>query len=149
VKKNENPKENLSKGVSPLWGVGGSRIDKWLWAVRLFKTRTQAADACSSNYVFIEGHPVKPSRIIKPGQLIEIKRAGLTRKIEVLSLLEKRVSAKLVADYYKDRTPKEEIEAYKARVAKAAAYRQPGTGRPTKKERRSMDDFLSDLDDLI
>ena len=125
------------------------RIDKWLWAVRLFKTRTQAAEACDTNHIFINNISVKPSRLVKPGTMIEIKRAGLTRKIEVLKLTGSRLSAKLVAEYYKDHTPKEDIDAYRARLAKASAYRLPGTGRPTKKDRRNIDDFLSALDDLI
>jgi ribosome-associated heat shock protein Hsp15 len=125
------------------------RIDKWLWAVRIFKTRTQAAEACNLNRVFINDQTIKPSRLIKPGIKIQVKRAGLTRTIEVLQLAETRMSAKLVPDYYKDLTPKEEVDAFKARIARASSYREPGTGRPTKKERREMDDFISAVDNLF
>jgi ribosome-associated heat shock protein Hsp15 len=125
------------------------RIDKWLWAMRLFKTRTQAAEACDLNHIHINDQAVKPSRMVRPGTRIQIKRAGFTRTIEVLQLTENRLSAKLVADYYKDLTPKEEVDAFKARIARAATYREPGAGRPTKKERRDMDDFLSAIDDLF
>lgn len=126
------------------------RVDKWLWAVRLFKTRTQASEACDQNKVLIDGQTVKPSRYVKEGTRIEIRRGGgLIRKIEVLKLSEKRMGAKLVAEHYTDHTPQAEIDAYKARISRAAAYRAPGAGRPTKKDRRDMDDFLDAVDDLI
>ena len=126
------------------------RIDKWLWCVRLFKTRTQASEACDQNKVLVEGQTVKPSRYVKEGSRIEIKRGGgLVRKIEVTKLAEKRMGAKLVTEYYIDHTSQADIDAYKARVARAAAYRDPGTGRPTKKDRRNMDDFLDAVDDLF
>ena len=118
------------------------RIDKWLWAMRLYKTRTQASDACDQNRIIVLEHPVKPSRLIKEGDEIKIKRTGLTRTIKVLKLTEGRLSAKLVVDYYADLTPKEEIELYKARIARASNYRDPGTGRPTKRDRRMLDDFF-------
>jgi len=126
------------------------RVDKWLWSVRLFKTRTQASDACDQNKVLIDGQTVKPSRYVKEGSRIEIKRGGgLIRKIEVLKLSEKRMGAKLVSEYYIDHTPQSEIDAYKARITRAADYRDPGAGRPTKKDRRDMDDFLDAVDDLF
>jgi len=128
---------------------GTVRIDKWLWAMRIFKTRTQAAEACTENRIFINEQSVKPSRLVKPGIKIQVKRAGFTRTIEVLQVTEKRLSAKLVADFYKDLTPKEEIDAFKARIARASEYREPGAGRPTKKDRRDMDDFISAIDDLF
>jgi len=126
------------------------RIDKWLWCVRLFKTRTQASEACDQNKVLMDGQPVKPSRYVKEGSRIEIKRGGgLVRKIEVLRLVEKRMGAKLVGDYYIDHTSQSDIDAYKARITRAAAYRDPGAGRPTKKDRRDMDEFLDAVDDLF
>ena len=121
------------------------RIDKWLWAMRLYKTRTQASDACDQNKIFMLGIPAKASRLIKEGDEISIKRTGLTRIIKVLKLTENRLSAKLVVDFCIDLTPKEELENYKARISKAGFYRDPGTGRPTKRDRRMLDDFfLSD-----
>ena len=120
------------------------RVDKWLWAMRFFKTRTQASDACDQNRIIILDLPVKPSRLIKEGDEIRIKRTGLTRIIKVLKLSEGRLSAKLVSDYFADLTPQEEIDDYKARIARAANYRDPGTGRPTKRDRRMLDDFMGD-----
>src|SRR5690242_18770309 len=111
------------------------RIDKWLWAVRIFKTRTLAAEACDLTRVFINEQTVKPSRLVRAGTKIQIKRAGFTRTLEVLQVTESRMAAKFVAEYYKDLTPKEEVNAFKARIARATMYRDPGTGRPTKKER--------------
>jgi len=126
------------------------RIDKWLWAMRLYKTRTQASQACDLNRVSIAGQTVKPSKQIRAGDKIEIKwSGGLKRTIEVLQLTEKRLGAKLVAGYYKEHTSQKDIDEYKARVARAAAYRDPGAGRPTKKDRRDMDDFLDAVDDLF
>ena len=117
--------------------------------MRLFKTRTKAAEACNLNRVFINEQSIKPSRLVKKGIHIQIKWTGFTRTIEVLQLSERRLPTKAVADYYKDLTPKEEIDAFKARIARASAYREPGTGRPTKKDRREMDDFFSAIDDLF
>ena len=119
------------------------RIDKWLWAMRFFKTRTQATEACDQNKIIVLDHPVKPSRMIKEGDEIKIKRTGLTLMVKVLKLSENRLGAKLVADYYIDLTPKEEIESYKARISKITTYRDPGTGRPTKRDRRMLDDFFA------
>ena len=118
--------------------------------MRFYKTRTQATKACDLNRVLIAGNVVKPSRHIRIGDKIEMKRGGgLVRTVEVLQLTEKRLGAKLVAEYYKEHTSQKEIDAYKARVARAAAYRDPGSGRPTKKDRRDMDDFLDAVDDLF
>ena len=118
--------------------------------MRLFKTRTQASEACDENKILVDGITVKPSRFIKVGTKIDIKRAGgLIRKIEATKLGEKRMGAKLVSEYYIDHTSQADIDAYKARMARAAAYRDPGAGRPTKKDRRDMDDFLDAVDDLF
>jgi len=117
--------------------------------MRFFKTRSKASEACQHNRVFMDEQSVKPSRLIKPGVQIQLKHAGFTRTIEVLQLSEKRLAAKLVPEYYKDLTPQKEMDAYKARMARASAYRDPGTGRPTKKDRRELDDFISGGDDLF
>jgi len=111
--------------------------------MRLFKTRALASEACDQNRIFILDQSVKPSRIVKEGDVINIKRTGLTRIIKVLKLSENRLSAKLVADYYADLTPPEEIENYKSRAKRITIYRDPGTGRPTKRDRRMLDDFFS------
>ncbi|MCX6292131.1 MAG: RNA-binding S4 domain-containing protein [Bacteroidetes bacterium] len=120
------------------------RIDKWLWAVRLFKTRTQAGDACEKGRIILSAIPVKASRMVQEGDEIKIKRTGLTRTIKILRLTENRLSAKLITDYYLDQTPSEEIENFKARASRVTIYRDPGTGRPTKKDRRMLDDFFSE-----
>jgi ribosome-associated heat shock protein Hsp15 len=120
------------------------RVDKWLWTVRLFKTRSQASEACDQNKIIIADHPVKPSRLVKEGDELKIKRTGLTTTIKILKLVENRLPAKLVSEYYLDLTPKEEIENYKARVAKVTIFRDPGTGRPTKRDRRMLDDFFAE-----
>ncbi|CAN5594701.1 RNA-binding S4 domain-containing protein [soil metagenome] len=118
--------------------------------MRFYKTRTQATQACDLNRVSVSGQTVKPSKHIKVGEKIELKwGGGLKRTIEVIQLTEKRLGAKLVVEYYKDHTPPKEIDDFKARVARAAAYRDPGAGRPTKKDRRDMDDFLDAVDDLF
>lgn len=123
--------------------VSGMRIDKWLWAVRLFKSRSQASEACDQNKIVVLDHPVKASRMIRESDEVKIKRTGLTKTIKVLKLTSLRLPAKLVSEYYSDLTPPEEIENYKARILKVTTFRDPGTGRPTKKDRRMLDDFFS------
>jgi ribosome-associated heat shock protein Hsp15 len=119
------------------------RIDKWLWAVRQYKTRTQATEACEKGRIIINDISVKPSRLIKEGDEILIKRTGLVRKLKVLKLSAGRLSAKLVPEYCTDLTPQSDIDAYRARLTRITIYRDPGTGRPTKQERRALDDFLN------
>ncbi len=114
------------------------RIDKWLWAVRLFKTRTQASDACRGGKVKIAEQNVKPSREIKEGEEIEVQLKAFRKKVRVKQLLKNRVAAKLVNDYLEDLTPAEEYE--KLEMMKQLNYerRERGKGRPTKKERRTI-----------
>lgn len=118
------------------------RIDKWLWAVRLFKTRSLAADYCENNKVSISGQTVKASRMLKKGDIISVRKGAFTVQFEVLDVSDKRMGAKLVSDFYKDITPADELERMKTFAIAARAYRNPGEGRPTKKERRDLDDFL-------
>jgi ribosome-associated heat shock protein Hsp15 len=120
------------------------RIDKWLWAMRLFKTRSQASEACEQNKVSMLDHPVKASRLVKKDDEIKIKRTGLTITIKVLKLTENRLPAKLASEYYLDLTPTKEIEDYKSRISRVTIFREPGTGRPTKRDRRMLDDFFSE-----
>ncbi|MFW5663569.1 MAG: RNA-binding S4 domain-containing protein [bacterium] len=115
------------------------RIDKWLWAVRLYKTRSQATDACRAGKVKIDHEPVKPSREVKVDQLISIHTGAMTKTVKVVGLLEKRVGAKLVANYMADLTPTEEYHKLELLRDNPLARRK---GRPTKKERREMDDWL-------
>jgi ribosome-associated heat shock protein Hsp15 len=123
------------------------RIDKWLWAVRQYKTRTQATEACEKGRILILDQAVKPSRLIKEGDIISIKRTGLMRQLKVLKLSMNRLGAKLIEEYYQDLTPQSEIDAYKARLTRVTIYRDPGTGRPTKRDRRTLDDFLNPEDE--
>ena len=115
------------------------RIDKWLWAVRLFKTRSQATDACRSGKVMIGDQPVKPSREVHPGERIQVKTGALVRTVEVKDLLERRVGARLVENYLIDHTPEEEYERHKMVKSANFEYRDRGVGRPTKKERRLIE----------
>jgi len=115
------------------------RIDKWLWAVRIYKTRSQAANACKKGSVLIEGQQVKPSRTVKAGETVTVKKKPVFYKYKVLGLLEKRQSAKIADEYKEDITPEEELQ--KLDVQKQATFerRDKGAGRPTKKERRILD----------
>lgn len=115
------------------------RIDKWLWAVRIFKTRTMAGDACRAGKIKIDGNAVKPSRILKPGDVMSVSTGPLTRTLKVKALIQNRVSAKLVPDSLEDLTPPEEYERIKFMHELNAEHRDRGTGRPTKKDRRTID----------
>ena len=115
------------------------RIDKWMWAVRLFKTRTMAADACKGGKVKIDGVSVKSSKEVKCGEIISVQTGIITKKIKVLDLTGNRMSAKLVVSFYEDKTPAEEYEKEKLIQAARANDRPFGLGRPTKKERRDID----------
>ena len=115
------------------------RIDKWLWSVRLFKTRSQATDACRSGKVKIDDEPVKPSREVRTGQIISLHFGPLTKTVKVKELLQKRVGAKLVVNYMEDLTPEEEYQKLEVIRQNPFAKRK---GRPTKKERRDMDEWF-------
>lgn len=115
------------------------RIDKWLWSVRIFKTRTMAGDACRAGKVKIDGNTVKPSRILKLGDEMTVSIGPLLRTIKVKALIQNRVSAKLVPDSMEDLTPQEEYERIKFMNELNAERRDRGTGRPTKKDRRMID----------
>lgn len=118
------------------------RVDKWLWAVRVFKTRSLATEACKKGRVIIDNISVKPSRIIKIGDIVKVKKTPVTYSYKVLQLSEKRMGAKLVPDFMEDITPKEELEILDIQKNMGWFNREKGTGRPTKKERRDMDDFF-------
>jgi ribosome-associated heat shock protein Hsp15 len=115
------------------------RVDKWLWAVRVFKTRSLAADACKGGKVKIDGQNVKASRELKEGDIVNISLTTFTRTVRVKSLLQNRVAAKLLADYMEDLTPEEEYDKQKMRQALNTENRNRGSGRPTKKERRVIE----------
>jgi ribosome-associated heat shock protein Hsp15 len=117
----------------------GVRIDKWLWAVRIFKTRSQATIACKSGKVKINDSNLKPSREVRMGEIISINLSSLQKKVEVTGLLTNRVSAKLVENYMKDLTLQEEYDKLKMKREVGFEHRQRGIGRPTKKERREIE----------
>lgn len=121
----------------------GVRIDKWLWAVRLFKTRSQASEECRKGKVMINDMPVKPSREIKTGETIQLKRPPVTRSYKVLALTENRMGAKLVPEFMVETTPASELEILEMQKNMSFFNRERGTGRPTKKERRDLDDFFN------
>ena len=116
------------------------RIDKWLWAIRLFKSRTLASDACDASKVKIEGVSVKASRTISVGETIHIRHLHTQKIFKVKELIDKRVNASLAALCYEDLSPPEEHPLI---IKSAFVQRDKGAGRPTKKERRNMDDFIS------
>lgn len=120
------------------------RIDKWLWAVRLFKTRSIAIEACKKGRISIKGVQVKASRMIKVGDVIEIRKPPITYSFEVLDLIERRVGAKLAADYRKDVTTPEQLEVLEMSKLSGFVDRARGTGRPTKKDRRELETFIED-----
>lgn len=119
------------------------RIDKWLWSVRIFKSRTLATDACKSGKVKIGGAAVKPSYLVSREELIEVRKNGFNFQFRVLELIQKRVGAPIAQQCYEDLTPEEELQKYNSWfVGKAAAEkREKGAGRPTKRERREIDRF--------
>ena len=118
------------------------RIDKWLWAVRLFKTRSLATDACKKGKVLIKNVAVKPSRNIKIGDVICIKRNPILFSFEVLNLSENRMNAKLVPDFMRNVTTPDQLELIELGKLAGATGRDRGTGRPTKKERRDLEEFI-------
>ena len=126
------------------------RIDKWMWATRLFKTRTIAAEACKKNRISIGGVNVKPSRMIKVGDIIQIRKPPIIFSFKVLALSENRMGAKLVPQFLENVTPPEQYEILEMNKISGFVDRAHGLGRPTKKERRDLDQFTNfeDLDEI-
>jgi ribosome-associated heat shock protein Hsp15 len=118
------------------------RIDKWMWAVRIFKTRTIAADACKKNRVSIKGMNVKPSHMIHVGEIIEVRKPPITFSFKVLALTESRMGAKLVPGFMENVTLPEQYEILEMNRISGFVNRAKGLGRPTKKERRDMEQFM-------
>ena len=119
------------------------RIDKWLWAVRIFKTRSLAAEACKKGKVMMGGITVKPSRNIKINDVIQIKRAPVIFSFKVLALTENRLGAKLVPEFLENVTTTDQLHLLELDKINKIGGRQRGTGRPTKKERRDLDEFTT------
>jgi len=117
------------------------RIDKWLWAVRLFKTRTLAAEACKKGKVIVRNVPVKPSRNVKVGDVVCIKRNPILFSFEVLALSENRMNAKLVIGFMKNVTTPDQLELIEMSKLLGNTGRDQGAGRPTKKDRRDLAEF--------
>ena len=121
------------------------RMDKWLWAARLFKTRSLAADAIKGGKVKVDSNPVKPSREVKEGDIIQVQIDQLHKVVQVKTVIKNRVSAKQVPEVYTDLTPKEEYERIEFMHAYKAEWRDRGAGRPTKKERRMIERMKEDM----
>lgn len=130
------------------------RIDKYLWAIRAFKTRSEAADACKGNRVKVNDADAKPSRTVKIGDRIEVRKAAVHYSWRVIGLIENRVGAQLVPQYAENLTPQSELDKLKAPVETFFVKRDRGAGRPTKKDRRTIEemwdgiDFNADLPDV-
>jgi ribosome-associated heat shock protein Hsp15 len=118
-----------------------SRIDKWLWAVRIFKTRTDASEACKKGRVLVNNVQVKPSRDLKIGDVVTVKRPPVNYVYSVVGLIENRQPAKNVPLYAENITPQEELDMLKIQKSTLFVQRDRGAGRPTKKERRDIDRF--------
>lgn len=118
-----------------------ARIDKWLWAVRIYKTRTLAADACKNGRITINGAQTKPSRTVKAGDQVGVKKPPVTYTFLVKQPIEKRVGAKLLPDILENITTPEQYELLEMSRISGFVDRARGTGRPTKKDRRAIDDF--------
>lgn len=119
------------------------RVDKYLWCVRIAKTRSKASDWVKKGKVRLNGKSVKPAKEVKIGDEIQVIKANATFEYKIIDLLNKRVGAKLVDDFVKDITSEAEVEKYKTYQTAQRSYRQNGTGKPSKKERRALDDFLN------
>ncbi len=129
-----------------------ARIDKWLWAARIYKTRSMAAAACKKGQISLNGAQLKPSRTVRVGDIINVKKPPITYSFKIKQTIEKRVGAKLIPDILENVTPPEQYELLEMNRISGFIDRARGTGRPTKKERRSLDSFTNTpeyLDDLF
>ncbi|MCI7337784.1 MAG: RNA-binding S4 domain-containing protein [Bacteroidales bacterium] len=120
------------------------RVDKWLWAVRVFKTRSLAADACKKGRVLMQGVAVKPSRELKVGDVLQVRRNPIIYTFKVVALTQNRVGAKLVPQFMENVTAPDQLELLEVLKLDQSNRRAKGLGRPTKKERRDLDDFFDD-----
>jgi ribosome-associated heat shock protein Hsp15 len=126
--------------------MADTRIDKYLWAIRAFKTRTDATEACKGGKVKIAGVNAKPSKEVKAGDVLQVKKGAVTYTYKVLQPLERRVGAKLVPEYALNLTPEAELEKLRAPVETFFVTRDRGAGRPTKKDRREIEDAWDAID---
>lgn len=121
------------------------RIDKWLWAVRIFKSRSDAAEACRLNRVLVNGSYCKPSRELREGDTVAVRKLPITYTFVVKGLVSNRQPAKNVALYAENITPQEELDKLNVPRETIFISRDRGTGRPTKKERREIDALMADM----
>ena len=122
-----------------------ARIDKWLWAARIYKTRSIAADACKNGRITINGTNVKPSHFIKEGEVVSVRKPPVTYSFRVLKTIEQRVGAKLLPEIYENVTDPKQLELLEMSRISGFVDRARGTGRPTKKERRQIDAFVEPM----
>lgn len=120
------------------------RVDKWLWTMRLFKTRSIAAEACKKGRVFINGVALKPSHLVRVGDVIQVKRPPVIFSYKIIDITNNRVGPKLVENFMAQVTSRDQLELLEILKLDKANARAKGLGRPTKKERRSLDEFIDD-----
>ena len=119
-----------------------ARLDKWLWAARIFKTRAIAADACKNGRVTVDGQTLKPARTVKVGEVVSVKKPPITYSFKILNAIETRVGAKLISEVYENVTDPKQYELLEMSRISGFIDRARGTGRPTKKDRRALDAFV-------
>lgn len=122
-----------------------ARIDKWLWAARIYKTRSIAVDAIKNGRVTIDGINVKPARMVKAGDVVSVRKPPITYSFKILQPIEQRVGAKLIPEIYENVTDPKQYELLEMSRISGFANRAKGTGRPTKKDRRDLDEFTQDV----
>lgn len=125
--------------MNPSPAETAGRLDKWLWAVRAFKTRSLAADACRAGSVAVNEKPAKPARDVRPGEIVTVQQGLLLRTLRVVAVPRSRVGAKLLPDYCTDLTPPAEYEKLRESKVQHLLAREKGSGRPTKRDRRLLD----------
>ncbi len=123
------------------------RIDKWIWAMRIFKTRTIAAEACKKGRVMVGDVAVKPSRTVKPGDIVSVRKPPVTYSFRVKAVTENRLGAKLVPDYMENITPQSQLDLLDVIKISGFIDRRKGLGRPTKREGRQLEEFTSQVFD--
>ena len=126
-----------------------ARIDKWLWTARIFKTRTIAAAACKKGQVSMNGTQLKASRTIKAGDVVSVRKPPITYSFRVLQPIERRVGAKLIPEILENVTTPDQYELLEMSKISGFVGRAKGTGRPTKKDRRSLEDFQNEVPEFI
>ena len=125
-----------------------ARLDKWLWAARIYKTRTRAAAACKKGQVSMGGVQMKPSRMVKAGDVIDVRKPPVTYSFRILQAIEHRVGAKLIPEILENVTAPEQYDLLEMNRISGFVNRARGTGRPTKKERRALDDYAASAADV-